>query len=175
MQCIKCGHVRQAGDPAPDSECPKCGVIYAKAAPKMNAAQARLHAAIQTGDWSGFNQGELAGMIQSVRISTIDNMPGKEILDSGDVVFGDYAFAFAGIEEFIGGLARDIVGSGASSGMNSKVAAGRAIAINNLKFSVLSRGFDGAVGVKIDYEEFSGATGRGILVVTASGTPVKTR
>lgn len=29
--CIKCGYVRQTTDPAPDYECPKCGVIYAKA------------------------------------------------------------------------------------------------------------------------------------------------
>ena len=30
-QCVKCGYVRQASDTAPDYECPKCGVIYAKA------------------------------------------------------------------------------------------------------------------------------------------------
>ncbi len=29
--CVKCGYVRQASDTAPDYECPKCGVIYAKA------------------------------------------------------------------------------------------------------------------------------------------------
>lgn len=30
MQCPKCGYVRQAGDKAPDYECPRCGVVYAK-------------------------------------------------------------------------------------------------------------------------------------------------
>ena len=29
--CVKCGYIRQATDRAPDYECPKCGVIYAKA------------------------------------------------------------------------------------------------------------------------------------------------
>ena len=29
-QCVKCGYVRQPTDTAPDYECPKCGVIYAK-------------------------------------------------------------------------------------------------------------------------------------------------
>lgn len=29
-ECIKCGYVRQPTDTAPDYECPKCGVIYAK-------------------------------------------------------------------------------------------------------------------------------------------------
>lgn len=31
MRCPKCGHVRQQGDAAPDYECPRCGVVYAKA------------------------------------------------------------------------------------------------------------------------------------------------
>lgn len=31
--CPKCGYVRQPQDEAPDYECPKCGVIYAKAQP----------------------------------------------------------------------------------------------------------------------------------------------
>lgn len=30
-ECVKCGYVRQISDRAPDYECPKCGVIYAKA------------------------------------------------------------------------------------------------------------------------------------------------
>lgn len=28
--CPKCGYARQPGDAGPDSECPKCGIIYAK-------------------------------------------------------------------------------------------------------------------------------------------------
>lgn len=36
-KCVKCGYVRQAIDIAPDYECPKCGVIYAKA--ESTAAQ----------------------------------------------------------------------------------------------------------------------------------------
>lgn len=35
--CIKCGYERQATDTAPNYECPKCGVIYAKAAAKSQA------------------------------------------------------------------------------------------------------------------------------------------
>ncbi len=30
-KCVKCGYVRQAAETAPEYECPKCGVIYAKA------------------------------------------------------------------------------------------------------------------------------------------------
>jgi hypothetical protein len=30
-RCVKCGYERQPTDIAPDYECPKCGVVYAKA------------------------------------------------------------------------------------------------------------------------------------------------
>jgi hypothetical protein len=30
-KCLKCGYVRNAGDPGPLTECPRCGVIYARA------------------------------------------------------------------------------------------------------------------------------------------------
>jgi hypothetical protein len=33
-KCPKCGHDRQPSDPAPDYECPKCGIVYAKASAK---------------------------------------------------------------------------------------------------------------------------------------------
>lgn len=36
--CGKCGYVRQEADVAPDYECPRCGVVYAKAAAAKAAA-----------------------------------------------------------------------------------------------------------------------------------------
>lgn len=30
IDCVKCGYARNAGDTAPEEECPRCGVIYAK-------------------------------------------------------------------------------------------------------------------------------------------------
>ena len=38
VTCPKCGYVRHPNDPAPDYECPRCGVVYAKA----KARQAEL-------------------------------------------------------------------------------------------------------------------------------------
>jgi predicted RNA-binding Zn-ribbon protein involved in translation (DUF1610 family) len=37
--CIKCGYARQATDTAPEYECPKCGVIYAKAEAAIRAKE----------------------------------------------------------------------------------------------------------------------------------------
>lgn len=38
-KCVKCGYVRQTSDTAPWYECPKCGVIYAKAEAATAAAK----------------------------------------------------------------------------------------------------------------------------------------
>lgn len=38
--CVRCGYERQEGDQAPDTECPRCGVIYAKA---EGAAENQAH------------------------------------------------------------------------------------------------------------------------------------
>jgi glutaredoxin len=41
VTCPKCGHVRRPDAAVPDSECPACGVIYAKAQPRPQAQEAR--------------------------------------------------------------------------------------------------------------------------------------
>lgn len=41
MECPKCHHTRTREDTAPDTECPRCGVIYAKAVPRT-PRQARI-------------------------------------------------------------------------------------------------------------------------------------
>ena len=35
VMCPKCGYLRKPQDAAPDYECPQCGVVYAKVAPKF--------------------------------------------------------------------------------------------------------------------------------------------
>jgi uncharacterized membrane protein/predicted RNA-binding Zn-ribbon protein involved in translation (DUF1610 family) len=37
--CVKCGYVRQPADQAPDYECPRCGVVYAKAEAAVRAQE----------------------------------------------------------------------------------------------------------------------------------------
>jgi len=44
MECPKCQYVRKASDTAPDYECPKCGVIYAKFVPAVLEREAALRA-----------------------------------------------------------------------------------------------------------------------------------
>jgi glutaredoxin/predicted nucleic acid-binding Zn-ribbon protein len=41
LTCPKCGHVRPPDAAVPETECPACGVIYAKAQPRPQAHEAR--------------------------------------------------------------------------------------------------------------------------------------
>jgi hypothetical protein len=34
-KCLKCGYIRNAGDPGPETDCPRCGVIYARAEARL--------------------------------------------------------------------------------------------------------------------------------------------
>lgn len=46
-KCLKCGHVRTNSDPAPEGECPSCGVIYAKAERALQRKKARARQTAQ--------------------------------------------------------------------------------------------------------------------------------
>ena len=42
MKCPKCGYLRTPKDEAPDYECPKCGVIYAKVASRFQETKSEI-------------------------------------------------------------------------------------------------------------------------------------
>lgn len=42
MKCPKCGYVRQVSDTAPGYECPRCGVVYEKAAENLRSTSQPL-------------------------------------------------------------------------------------------------------------------------------------
>lgn len=45
--CPKCSYIRQATDTAPDYECPKCGIIYAKYNPEREKEKAAIAERVQ--------------------------------------------------------------------------------------------------------------------------------
>jgi len=48
IRCKKCGYVREETDSAPDYECPKCGVVYAKVEARLkHQEEVRLQAEAQ--------------------------------------------------------------------------------------------------------------------------------
>ena len=71
--CVKCGYVRLPSDTAPDYECPKCGVIYAKAEaavangallrsrPKGVETRQEVPKAVNTAPASVFGESDISG------------------------------------------------------------------------------------------------------------------
>ena len=56
--CLKCGYVRKDTDTAPEYECPKCGVVYAKAKAaksSTNTNQRKVNRSYSNSDDSGFS------------------------------------------------------------------------------------------------------------------------
>lgn len=87
-------------------------------------------------------------------------------------MFGQFSHAFDAIGEGIAGLARNIGGAGRSLMAEKILVTARNNALAELKFAACKLGADAVIGVRFDFEEISGATGRGIMIVAASGTAV---
>lgn len=88
------------------------------------------------------------------------------------IVAGEYSYAFGAIFESVAGLIRNIAGSGKSGMTTRMLKEGRRHAIANMQLEALLLGAQAVVGVRIDFEEFSGANGQGIIVVVATGSAV---
>ena len=176
--CRKCGYTRQSVDAGPNYACPKCQAVYAKLDQLYQAQideEALIRRAKETGDWSGINPAVIRNEASKIMLSTTPILPGHIAVKVIDVVSADYAFAFGALFEAVGGLARNLVGSGKSGQTINFLREGRNEVLNALRYSALDIGATAIIGLKIDYEEFSGANNQGIIVVTATGTAVATK
>ena len=101
-------------------------------------------------------------------------MPGKTIEQAVGLVSGTYTMAFGAIFEAFAGLARNIRGSGSSPQTEQHINEGILNVIAQLRVNaMMSFGADAVVGIKYQFEEFSGANNKGILAVIGTGTAVK--
>lgn len=179
-QCLKCNYVRQATDQESEYLCPKCGAIYAKVE-AHNAAQIIadkkeqdvMAAARASKDWSKVDPKILRRELASVVFSTTDNIPGFAIVENVDIVSADSAYAFGAIGEIIGGFVRNVVGDGKSNQTIAFLSLGRNEVLNALRLEAINIGAHAVVGLRIDYEEFSGANGHGVIIITGIGTAVR--
>jgi predicted RNA-binding Zn-ribbon protein involved in translation (DUF1610 family) len=90
-QCIKCGYIRLPSDTAPDYECPKCGVIYAKAVAAAEVAQEK--ASSSSCGHCGYNRQEAdagpdyrcpkCGFVYGEEVSVSPAKDGSEITTTG--------------------------------------------------------------------------------------------
>lgn len=189
LQCPKCGAVYaklqalaaagqtiRAVQPVGPEERERARLHQAEQMRQRAQAHAQeLAHARRTGQWAGVAQDLIVQEAAAVVLATTDQIAGREIEEVRGIVAADYAYAFGAIFEEVAGLVRNIAGSGRSQQTIQYMEKGRAEALHLLKFKTLDLGANAVVGIHIDYEEFSGANQRGILVVIATGTAVRLR
>jgi uncharacterized protein YbjQ (UPF0145 family) len=177
-QCLKCGYVRKPTDQAPDYSCPKCQAVYAKVEAHI-AHQRKERELVATarasGNWAGLDPSIMQKELAQIVLTTTEAVPGFTTTEVISLVSSDYAFAFGAISESIGGLARNIAGSGRSGQTVALLKEGRTEVLRDMRQQALDFNAHAIVGVRIDYEEISGANSKGILIVVATGTAVRLR
>ena len=139
----------------------------------QKVVQDKVAFAKKTGNWTGIDPQYVLQEAAKIILSTTSDAPGCKVLNSVGIVSADYAYAFGALFESVAGLARNIAGSGTSGKTTTFLREGRAEVLNALRFQALDMQADAIIGIKIDYEEFSGANNQGVLVVTATGTAVR--
>jgi uncharacterized protein YbjQ (UPF0145 family) len=142
-------------------QCEKCGELNDEA----------VHQSCWKCERSRFGSSDAAisnGLEQNVFCSTTMTIPGRDILESKGVVFGE---AILGTNVFrdIMASVRDVVG-GRSGAYESKLREGRQIAINEMIQEALGMGADAVIGIDVDYESMGQNM---MMMVCASGTAVK--
>lgn len=173
ITCPKCHYTRHPSDTAPEYECPKCGVVYAKFN-AMTELEQKIRRAHSSGDWSGIPtqyipREQLGRVIASIPVSTTPTIPGREIVAVLDVVSAECAYGMNILKDFFAGIS-DTVG-GRSGSTQGVLRDARRTAMLELRAEAFAIGANAVVGVDLDYSEFSGA-GKSMLFVVASGTAV---
>ena len=105
-------------------------------------------------------------MSKEVLCSTTMEIPGREIIDSKGIVFGEAILGANIFRDLLAGI-RDVIG-GRSEAYESKLRDGRNLAVTEMIKEAISMGADAVVGVDVDYEMI----GQTMMMVCASGTAV---
>ena len=96
------------------------------------------------------------------------SIPGREVLESKGVVFGEAILGANVFRDLLAGI-RDVVG-GRSGAYESKLRDGRRIALQEMIQEAVSMGADAVIGINVDYESMGQTM---MMMVCASGTAVK--
>lgn len=179
--CPKCHYVRQPSDTAPDYECPKCGIIYAKFDPNSEARrlslleqqrQGRLREELEHQDRVRKQAAKLAerSRFDNMCLTTSHEVPGREVAAVVEVISSECAFGMNLFKDFFTGLT-DFFGGRSGSTQNTLRDARRTV-MRELRREAFGLGADAVIAIDLDYSEFSGG-GKSMLFVVATGTAVK--
>lgn len=173
-KCPKCGHANAAASNDPLDACPACGLIYARY-DEAAALRDRVNRARTTGDWAGVPRkhipdAHLAQAMARLPATTTPMLPGHTITQVVDVVSAEVAYGMNVLKDWLAGLT-DVVG-GRSGATQSVLRDARRQVMVELRAEAFDLGADALVGVRMDFNEFSGG-GKSMLFVVATGTAVK--
>lgn len=174
--CPKCGHVNLHASGEELDKCPAygCGLIYSRY-DEVAALRDRITRARQTGDWTGVPRNqippqELGRAMAHMVVTTTDTVPGHTITKVVDVVSAECAYGMNLFKDFFANVT-DVVGG--RSGSTQKVLRdARRQVMAELRAEAFALEADAVVGVRLDFNEFSGG-GKSMLFVVATGTAVK--
>lgn len=184
VKCPKCEYVRQPEESTPDYECPKCGIIYAKFDPAVEAqrralaersrvklqeeAERKRVAAEDTLRRQALAQVERE-RFNKMCLTTTNTVPGREIHAVIEVVSAECAFGMNLFKDFFVSITDQL--GGRSKSTQSTLRESRRVVMAELRREAFEVGADAVVGVDLDYSEFSGG-GKSMLFVVATGTAV---
>jgi uncharacterized protein YbjQ (UPF0145 family) len=104
-------------------------------------------------------------------ITTTPSIEGRQITDYLGIVFGEVISGVDFVKDFAAGLSNFF--GGRSGTYEEELIRAREQAMQEMAQRAHQMGADAVVGVDVDYEVLG--TNNGMLMVTASGTAVKTR
>lgn len=174
--CPKCGHINPDATGEEFDKCPAhgCGLIYSRY-DESAALRDRITRARQTGDWTGVLRNqippqELSRAMARMVATTTDSVPGYTITQVVDVVSAECAYGMNLFKDFFANVT-DVVGG--RSGSTQKVLRdARRQVMAELRAEAFALEADAVVGVRLDFNEYSGG-GKSMLFVVATGTAVK--
>ena len=176
--CPHCDYMRMPmeGD---GERCPRCEELYA-APPKARPVVVQdmlpsdpIDRAWRLRNFGSLTPEQVGQAAARVEICTLEAMPGKRIGAALGVVSGTYTVAFGAVFEAIAGLARNIGGTGRSPQTEQHIKEGIQHVIGQMRVeAMLNLRAEAVVGIRYQFEEFSGANSKGILVVVGTGTAI---
>lgn len=186
--CPKCQYQRQSTDTAPDYECPKCGIVYAKYDPnyvrpltpseiarkkQQEAAELKQQLereAAERQQQLAREAAEREKRIASICLTTTGEIPGRELSTVIDVISSQCAFGMNIIQDNLVAIS-DVFG-GRSGTLQNNLSAAKKIVMRELREEAYAIKADAVIGVNVVYNQFSG-TGKSMVFVVATGTAVK--
>jgi len=126
-----------------------------------------------SGDWSQVSISDINQVAKNIILTTAYAVSGYDIIRDIEVVTAECVFGVNLFRDFFVG-ARGVVG-GRSAASQKVLRDARNIVLSELRREALMTGADAVIAIDLDYQELSGRSSGGLLMIVASGTAVAIR